>query len=262
LADRAYFLSPANGSADPYHAIPLVSDSMKGATYGSLVLCTGFANQHARDGIYSLQARMHRSHNFGHVQGYYGASLILGNYSIAKYSNYQYLRDFFGFPYPSDSGYLIQGRNAFFGIGQANAGIDFVIPFSNRSEWRVLGLEGSFQDEFGNYLHFRKQLPDTAANVILRLHEGGTFGICSDIISRPSRRNAEFGYKVAWGVVVGSTAAYSRFGNNNIFPLTYFSQTLHLTKGRFTSFIQVNIGSYATNLQTGVNYRIGPRNSP
>ncbi len=55
------------------------------------------------------------------------------------------------------------------------------------------------------------------------------------------------------------TNDYSRNNDANIFPVEYFSNTFHLTKGHITGFLQFNIGVYAANIQTGVNYKLGKK---
>src|SRR5450432_3183904 len=86
----AYFYSPANASSVPYHAIPLKSDSLKGATYASSFFTLGGANDGWRDGVYAFQGRIHRSNNFGNFQAYHGANLSLGTYHIAEYDNVEH----------------------------------------------------------------------------------------------------------------------------------------------------------------------------
>lgn len=250
---HAYFLSPSNAMTDPYHAIPLKSDSLKSITYLSGIFTAGGANNDWRDGLYSFQGRIHRSHNFGNFQAYYGANLSVGTYHVAEYYRYSY-------SYPSDSLYNhVLSTNNFFGMYGFNGGINAVVPFSNGGgEWRAIGIETSLQKEFGNYYDFRKNLPDSSADIIFRKNVTGTVGICTDIVTK-SRRGIEFGYKAAFGFMLNPQSDYVHIYNaNELSPVTYFSQTLHLTRDNITGFIQLNFSNnYAGNMQFGINYMLG-----
>jgi len=247
---HAYYLSPFNANADPYHTIPLQSDSIKAATYTTGVFTAGGANDGWHDGIYAFQGGIHRSHNFGNFQAYYGANLSIGAYHVNEYYRSEH-------PYYDSITFHIPATNNFFGAYGFNGGINAVLPFRNGGEWRVIGLETSVQKEFGNYLDFRKNLPDSAADIIFRKNVTGTIGLCTDIISR-SRHGAEFGYKMAWGFTLNPQSDYSHtYSQNNVNPIVYFSQTWHLTKGNITGFVQLNLGSYAGNMQFGMNCKLG-----
>jgi hypothetical protein len=255
---QVYYLSPSNATSNPYHAIPFKKDSVKKATYVSVLFNAGTANDDG-DNEYAFRINFHRSQNFGNFQAYYGLNAAFGRYSIAEFKNYKYQGQGGFFPGYNvyDSGYLIPQKNAFFGSVGFNGGINLVIPF-REGEWRPLGLETSIQKEFGDYLNFRKNLPDTAATVIFRSGATATLGIYTDIIGR-TRHGTEFGYKFALGMVLNPTNDYSRFNNADIFPLSYLSNTFHLTKGQITGFLQFNFGTYATNFQTGVNFNISKK---
>jgi hypothetical protein len=239
--------------SDPYHAIPLKSDSAKGATYISGVFTGGGANSDWRDAVYAFQGSIHRSNNFGNFQAYYGANLSLGCYHVKEYSRYDYY-------YPNDSLYNnVPASYNYFGMYGFNGGINTVIPFSNGGgEWRAIGIEASLQKEFGNYYNFRKNLPDSSADIIFRKNVTGTVGICTDIVTK-SRRGIEFGYKAAFGFMLNPQSDYVHVYNaNELSPVTYFSQTLHLTRDNITGFIQLNFSNnYAGNMQFGINYMLG-----
>jgi hypothetical protein len=255
---RVYYLSPSNANSNPYHTIPFKKDSVKKASYISALFHAGTANDDG-DYEYAFRINFHRSHNFGDFQAYYGLNGTIGRYSIAEFKNYnyQYQGGFFPAYQVSDSGYLITQKDLFFGSIGFNGGINLVLPF-RKGEWRLLGLETSIQKEFGDYLNFRKNLPDTAATVIFRNSTTASIGIYTDIIGR-TRRGTEFGYKMALGMVLNSAHDYSRYNRADIFPVGYWSNTFHLTKGRITGFIQFNFGTFATNFQTGVNYGLAKK---
>src|SRR4030095_6306622 len=77
---RGMYLSPLDSQSNPYHTIPLKSDSLKSAVYGSLVYTTGTANDQGRDWVNAGQASIFRSHNLGNFQAYYGGNITLGSY--------------------------------------------------------------------------------------------------------------------------------------------------------------------------------------
>jgi len=251
----SYFYSPTISSSNPYHAIPLQSDSTKGATYVSGIITLGGANESLRDNAFSFQGRIHRSNNFGNFQAYYGANLTLGVYHVSEFDNYYHS---YSYPY-YDSNYHYYSSNNFFGSYGFNGGINAVISLP-RGEWRPIGIETSVQREFGSYYSFRKNLPDSAANGIFKKNTTGTIGIYTDIIHK-SRHGAEFGYKLSFGFVINPSSDYAHVYNPNaVGALVYISNTLHLTKGNVTGFAQINLGNaYAANVQLGINYQLGKK---
>ncbi|HVM89167.1 MAG TPA: hypothetical protein VMT76_13340 [Puia sp.] len=251
--ESAHFLSPTNAASNPYHAVPLKSDSIKGATYFSSLVSLGGANDAWRDNVYAFQARIHRSNNFGNLQAYYGANLSIGAYHIAEYYNYDH-------NYYDTSNYHTYATNKFFGWYGFNGGLNLVVPTRHGGEWRAIGIETSVQKEFGSYYHFRKNLPDSAADAIFKKNITGTAGIYTDIIGK-SRHGAQFGYKMGIGFMLNPENNYAHvYNQNTINPVTYFSNTFHFTKENITGFVQINLSnSYAGNIQFGINYRLGKK---
>lgn len=254
----SYFYSPTNANSNPYHAIPLKSDSIKGATYINGLFTVGLANDSWRDAIGAFNLKIHRSNNFGNFQAYYGANICMGDYSIADFNTrdepYNYNYD------DTSSYYHIKGKNSFFGYYGFNGGINVVVPVKHSGEWRVIGIETSVQKEFGDYYNFRKNLRDSAADVIFRNNVTGTFGVFTEIIGK-TRRGTEFGYKMSLGFMLNSQSDYTHVYESDILHTpAYFSHTLHWTRGRTTFFAQFNISNrYASSMQSGVNYKIGKK---
>ena len=247
----SYFLSPSNANSNPYHAIPLVSDSLKGATYVSGIFTMGGANQGWRDNVFAFQGRLHRSNNLGSFQTYYGANATLGSYRIAEfYSPNSYPYDTVNFHYYS--------TNSFFGYYGLNGGINLVVPTGHGGEWRPLGIETAVHREFGNYYNFRKNLPDSAADVTFKKNITGNIGIYTEIIHK-SKHGAEFGYKMGWNFILNPSSDYTHvYSPNSVNPIGSFVNTIHFSKGKATGFVQINISnSYAGNVQFGLNYRLG-----
>ncbi len=255
-SSSAYFYSPSNATSVPYHAIPLQSDSLKGATYASGIFNVGGANQDWRDCVFGFQGRIHRSNNFGNFQTFYGANISVGSYHIAEFYDVDHVNY-----YPYDTTvYHNYAENTFYGSYGFNGGINVVVPTRHGGEWRAIGIETSLQKEFGNYYTFRKNLGDSSATVIFRKNVTGTVGLYTDIIAK-SRHGAEFGYKMSWGFMLNPESDYSHiYSKNSINPVAYFSNTFHFTKEKVTGFVQINLSnSYAGNIQFGVNYKLGKK---
>lgn len=237
---KSYFQSPLSANTNSYRAIPLKSDSMKAATYLSATFTNGGANEQ-RDGLIGFIGSLHRGHQLGAFQGYYGVTGMAGNYRIDKASIKS-----------SDPAMKALADNKFFGAYGVVGGINVVLPFSSGSEWRIIGTELSWQKEFGAYKNFRKQLPDSLADIIERHSGYFTFGFATDLVVR-LWRNGSIGYKI--GFVSSSRTLRNKSNTDSVKP-GYFSQTLHLSKQKYTGFLQLNFGTYAMSMQLGLNYRL------
>jgi hypothetical protein len=252
ITPRAYMMSPMDVNSSPYHSLPTTADSNKSATYASITFSGGGSNQELRDGVLGGRGDIHRAYQFGHFQAYFGGGLSLGNYAVKDsyhYGNYYYSN--YGL---NDTTYHFIGSNKFFGSYGLYGGMNLVIPFGNgRGEWRVIGFETSFNKEFGDYLQFRKTLPDSVADIVATYDNMFTLGGTSEIIGI-SRHGTEIGYKWTLGSVLFSNGNY--YGDQTNSRPYYFSQSLHVTRQRITGFIQFNIGTHAANFQFGVNYKV------
>lgn len=233
---------------------------MAAATYASLNYMTGGANHQWHDGTWSFTGSLHRSHNFGIFQAYYGANGTLGAYKVQPYRTggttvNAPLVDRYAF---DDSTINARSGKKFFGAWGLAGSINIVVPFGKRSEWRMIGTELSWNHEFGKYLDFRKKLPAGAANIVDRNSNFFTFSIFTEVVGRLNNGNS-LGYKMAF--TRSTQKLRPEPGNLNLaeddlIP-TYFSQTIHLGIDRATFYTQVNLGTYTGNFQTGINLRIG-----
>jgi hypothetical protein len=250
---RAYIMSPMDINTHSYQTLPSTADSQKAATYASIVLNAGGSNESLRDDVLGVRAALSRSYRFGHFQAYYGGGLNLGNYHLADeyyYSNRYYSGT-------NDTAYHYARSNKFYGVYGFNGGINLVIPFGNgRGEWRAIGFETSYQKEFGDYVRFRKQLPDSLTDILAGYGQIFTLGGSTEIVGI-SRHGTEIGYKVSLGTVLYPHGSY--LGANNDFSPYYMSHTLHVTKHKVTGFFQFNLGAHAVNCQLGVNYNLSKR---
>jgi hypothetical protein len=247
---RAFYLNPFTTNSHPYRTIPLKSDSIRSAGYLSAVFSMGGSNEGLRDGVFAFQPSYYRAHNLKNFQAYYGAGLSLGLYDVSRYS---------GKTKNVDTALINRlSGNKFVGGAGIFGGANIVSSFG-RTEWRVLGIEGTVQQEFGNYLGFRKKLPDTSVNAITRSKVSGTLGLYTDIIHKTRKGSA--GVKFAYGTslqrIWGNFRDYTRIPDirTSIVP-GYASFTFHVTKDQYTGFFQFNRGSYAGSLQLGMNYQL------
>ncbi|MEO5894004.1 MAG: hypothetical protein ABIQ31_27345 [Ferruginibacter sp.] len=243
----AYYFSPLNANSNGYKTIPLQSDSVKGASYVGANLRLGLANFGWRDGLYSFTGSFHRSNNWKKFQAFYGANISAGGYYV---QDYRYtISDHF-----IDTSYINKRAGSkFFGSAGLQGGINYVVPIDNNgSEWRVIGLEAALQKEVGDYLDFRKQLPDTAARVIGRTSLFTNLGLTTEILRK--KKNYSFGIRFAIGI--GLPNYRNGYTGDKTLPF-YFSPAFHYTRSRVTGFGQFNITkAYAFSLQFGTQYKL------
>jgi hypothetical protein len=241
-----------------YHTIPFKSDSLKSAVYASALYTAGAANDKGWDWIHAGQASIYRSHNLGECQAYYGANLSLGNYHVSQFYNSHYTPGppslWGGGDMPIDTFYHIPTSNYFFGSYGISAGFNGV-KTSGRKEWRYLGVEATIQREFGNYYPFRKNLSDSAANIVFKNNLTGTIGIYTDALWS-SRHNNQYGFKFSLYMLVNSKSEYTIQNSYSIFPVSFFSITFHTTIKQFTGFMQGNFGTRAASFQIGTSFRL------
>ncbi|MBS1597775.1 MAG: hypothetical protein JST75_06095 [Bacteroidetes bacterium] len=246
-SEYSYFQSPFTSTANPYHAVPLQSDSLSGATYVNVSATVGSANVDWQDVVASFRASIHRANTFGNFHLHYGANVAVGTYTVST-------SDFYD-PNYTNTNHFVAGSKFFGGYG-FNGGFSTLVPMKNGGEWRVIGLEGSAQNEFGDYLRFRKNLPDSSSTVNYKNSWMGTIGVTTEVISKRRKSGATFGYKLGIGVGLSSIKNYSNYTTYN--PI-YISNTIHFGKDNWLAFCQLNFGNYTGNFQFGVNYRIGAK---
>jgi hypothetical protein len=126
-------------------------------------------------------------------------------------------------------------------------------------EWRIIGFETSMTHEFGDYLQFRKQMPDSAATLIVSSSFFATFGLTTELVRKI--RDGQIGWKFATGWALGSSYNFLEIHDNasgtNLGGYGYFSFTFHYTVDRYTAFFQVISATKATGIHLGLNYQIG-----
>jgi hypothetical protein len=254
ITQHAYFQSPFHAATSSYKAIPLGADSLKSAVYAGGVLTFGGANQRLRDEVVAFTGTVHRSHHFGFVQGYYGVTGVLGKYHADNFIP-QNTRSAAFNQNLNDS--LINGMvgNKLYGGWGLNGGINAVIPFRRRHEWRVFGVEASWMNEFGDYLSFREKLPDTAANINDRRSRYLTLAFSTDVVWRVGQ--GSIGLKSGYTTATRTLPEYNISRNSRRYLAGFWSETLHFESQKVTGFFQFNVGGHAFNMQAGFNYRLG-----
>ncbi|HEU0064761.1 MAG TPA: hypothetical protein VFQ58_07010, partial [Flavisolibacter sp.] len=188
-----YFLSPFQANTPTYHSMPQLSEQAHTANYISGNFAKGGANR-GDDPVFDFKGEFYRAHSFGIFEAYYGAEVTFGNYTVSKQRPPTHsARDSF------ITNVLNKGiGNKFFGGYGLNGGISMVVPANyGRGEWRAIGIETSLTNEFGQYLLFRKQLPDSIATANMNYSFFPTIGITSEFISNGNK--GSIGYKIAAG---------------------------------------------------------------
>jgi hypothetical protein len=247
IQEQAIYLSPKHAAGNNYKTIPLVVDSLQAATYVSGMIHAGGANHRLRDGNLGFQGNIHQSRQWGHLQTFYGAGMSVGVYDIRPYT--------FAGNQVDASWINRRAGSQFFGSYGLQGGLNFVQPFSSGAEWRILGIEGSIEQEFGSYYTFRKDLPSHAANVVERSNRYASFTVSSDVIGR-FFDGSTMGYKVAY------TQSFRRLSGmvEHFNPVSTFpkclSHTIHITVNKWTGYGQANFGMDATNVQFGMIRRL------
>jgi hypothetical protein len=248
----AYYMSPYNSNATYYHASPLHSDSVKTVSYVTGVFTYGGADDSWRDRVLILQGDIGQAKNFGSFGASYGAGLSLGNYHVKAYS-----RTTFDPLTTSSSAFSIPSSSRFFSSYGFNGSFHYVIPYKRGTGECRLGIETSVQHEAGNYLSFRKSLPDSAIDLLETARWTKVLGGYFDFIGK-GRHGSVTGYKLAIGgsFVAKGRTYLSRYTGAQDAPW-YISQTAHFTNEPATYFWQLNLGLHVGGLQFGVNYQLG-----
>jgi hypothetical protein len=250
-----YYVSPYNGTAAPYHAIPLSADSIKSSTSAGGDLYFGSANEDGSDNVFLFSGNISRTAQLNHFQAYYGLDLSLGNYEVVKVDSFNNSSSVNFAAINS-----MDGNKFFEGLG-ASGGINFVFPFKG-GEWRVLGLELSSHREFGDYLNFRDKLPDSAATLIVKNDYFTTWGFYSEILSKTNYGN--WGFRFSSGRIIEPD--YNNLGiydarTNRLLRYSYINLATHFTWDKWTTYMQLNFATKATGVKFGAVYQLGARYS-
>jgi len=264
VRQQAYYVSPFNSHSSDYQPLPQTTDSARTAVYVRGAFLNGGANQERTDGVKAFRASVAVAHHTSFFQAYYSGDLTLGAYQLGRWDTGH--AGFFGprSAPPVNAKFLNSqsGDRSFGGIG-FNGGANLVFPM-RRGEWRFIGVETSLHQEFGDYLSFRKKLPDTAAALIIRNPFFATLGFSTEIIKKTEE--GEWGFRFASGWVLGD-----QYRHNGVYDYEsteklnygYYSFSFHYTLERYTGYIQFTGAEQARSLNVGLHYRLTrPRITP
>lgn len=247
-----YYVSPLNGNNTSYHAMPLLSDSTKKATYASANLYFGNANTNQTDRVFNFQGSVYQARQFGIFEAYYGADIFAGNYKVAPFDTATYNTSL-----NWKTLNAMAGNKLYTGIG-LSGGMNIVQP-TRRGEWRIIGTELATHQEMGAYSAFRKKLPADAANLIIRSGNFTTIGLNTETV-RKTKKGA-YSFKFAYGLALGKSYTNAQaltFTTQSTERLSYnyATFTFQYTYQRWTGYIQTAGSSYASGTQIGTIYRL------
>src|ERR1044071_8571450 len=147
---KTYYMSPMYGNSMPYHTLPLHKDSIKNAFYGNASVMYGGNNYNWNDDEFAVHANVYNANSFNVFCIWYGGGLTLGNYFVRRFDSALHPA------FNAAALNKVTGHKSFGSIN-TNAGIAISVPLGD-GEWRALGVQGSFQKEFGEYSDFREKI--------------------------------------------------------------------------------------------------------
>ena len=261
---QTFYVSPFNGNANDYHALPARNDSAHTAVYAGFCHYNGTANVHRNDNVSATRFSLYVAQHRGYFQWYCGGDLTLGNYTMNSWDTSNPIFSYLVLLPPARSEQLDRylGPHFFAGTG-FDAGINAVVPMG-QGEWRVLGVETALHNEFGEFLHLRQKLPDSLAGYIVRRPFFGTVGLTSEFVFRT--RLGNFGFRLAEGKVLGGNYANTGvLDSTDLKPLRYLSYTnlnFQMTWDRFTFYSQLEFAAKGYSGRLGFIYRFGKPRVP
>ncbi|MDP4217740.1 MAG: hypothetical protein Q8927_16180 [Bacteroidota bacterium] len=257
---QAFYSSPFNGNNGDYQTIPLVSDSVRSATYASIALWSGNANTHGHDYYNAFHMGISRSHNLGVIQAWYGATVTWGGFTLGHWDTTGASNNSSGInfgPHPVKAvNYLnsLVGTYYFGGEG-FNGGMNAVMPFDG-GEWRFIGFETSLNHEIGNYLTVRQNMPDTVATLDVRSDFFGTLGLTTELVRKTN--TGQFGWRWGVGWAMGRNYNFLNIADNgtHVGGYGYIDFAFHWTLHRYTGFFLINTATKANAFHLGFNIRL------
>lgn len=253
----ATYTHPLYGSSTPYKTMPLKSDSLRSALYGSASLTNGNNNDLLRDRHFHLSGNLYQARQFSFFHIYYGANINAGSYKVKPYEHEDPLRGF-----RIDTAIInSMAGSKFFGAWGLNAGFTFTIPHHKigryGGEWRVLGIHASFQNEFGDYLQFRRQLDETAVTKLMDNNRLNTLGISTEWVFK-SAGNKSLSMLFQYNLLLGREYQYRIYSGRSKgkHQFNYVSAVFHINAGGYSPFLQFNAGKEMLSANLGLNCRL------
>lgn len=236
-SDHVY--GPALRLADiAYMPKPISTDSVKSANYisGGIGIAQG---SHYNDLLTSGQLNLNRASTFKHFNVAYGVFGVAGNYhnnKLAKIDPYYF-------------------NNKFFGAAGGRLSADYFIH-RGRFDFRFIGFEAAYSNEFGSYASFRKVVGDQEHYHADNRNNLFSMGVTSEIVFR-NRHNQRFGLRGFAGGTVGNNGIYNHYTDGEALKIerlpsgpTFITLAYFMQLNNFITIIEVS--SYA---QLRVGYR-------
>ncbi|WP_184546433.1 hypothetical protein [Mucilaginibacter sp. FT3.2] len=234
-SDHVY--APALRLADiAYMPKPLATDSAKAANYVS----GGFGiakSAHYNDVLTSGQLNLSRANTFNHINLAYGVFGVAGNYHNNELA-------------PGDRYYF---NNKFFGVAGGRLSANYFIHRGS-FDFRIIGFEAAYSNEFGNYSSFRKAIGNQDNYHADSRTDLFSMGATTEIVFR-NRHNYQFGLRGFIGGTFGSNSIYNRYTdghalNTDRLPngpgfatIAYFMQIKNfITVVELSSYAQIRVG--------------------
>jgi len=255
-AQYAYFQTPMQGISHTYKEIPIKSSGVSSALYGGATISTAALNDQLRDNIAAFQGTVYRSHNFSSFQAHYGLTGMLGKYRVAGLTQAWLPGSLFYNESLNDSLITSRSGSQFTGALGAAGGINLVMP-TRKGEWRVIGTEFTWTREFGKYYRFRKDLPDTAANMIDKNASALFVSLHTDVVWRT--RYGSAGLKFAVVANPRSIPGYLPSRYPASYSSGYFANTFHISGQRVAGYFQYSMGGKCAGMSAGASYLLSKR---
>lgn len=246
-----YYQHSRHTATTPYRAMPLRSDSVRSAFYAGISYTGGESNVYFSDNNNAFTATAHGAWNLGPIQAFAGTDLSAGNYRIKLIDSILF---FPPNPFPNRAAVNSQQGRKGYGAWGLHLGVNAVIPFPTGGEWRVVGVEYYRSQDWGGYAQFRKNLPDSAVNVLQRSNVYQTLSLTTEVAFKLKEVN--FGYKAAMGAKIGKLERFDENGRAGTIWPGNLSQTVQVTKQRFTGYLQFNTGYRAYSFMLGSQFRL------
>lgn len=249
---QSYFQHPMYAQSQTYKALPHLSDSIRAATYVGGTAYGALTNGDLLDDITGFTGTLHRGHRFGALQAFYGINGTVGKYRVGTASDENYWNS-----NPNRNGRLIDSLSGdkFIGSWGFTGGLNLVVPLGPDWEWRALGLEYNFQQEWSNgYYDFRKVLQPEDVKLVDQHRSLSTLGFTTEFTGG---KQTKFGYKVYLGFPLRRYRLFDYYPDEPTFAFPIMlTQTFMLGSDRISAFGQFTTAYHTIGLALGVNYRL------
>jgi hypothetical protein len=240
-ASTSIYQSPYTYTQNSYHVLPVSTDTKVTTNYFSINHNLALINTDA-DFVSLMQVKWHQALKLGtSVQAYYGANFNAGLYFRSGGSYY--------IEQPE-----LNQKDMFTAAAGATGGLVFTAPFSDRFEWRVVGIEGSVSKEFGRYMDFRNKSPDSLYYYSDKNSTPSTLGGFTELVFKARNGRLRFGYQFAAGSALHRIDSY--YNPYDDFTPYYINNTFQFTADRYTGYFQIRTGTYYGGVQVGFTTRL------